>query len=315
MQLRYLLYSATVFVGGCAHNKSPAVALAQTPAAAAPTEEEKAQALRQELASAFDARFGQGPKAVQERAQGLRIEDYEVGQGVPARVGSELTLRFVGHLDDGTVFDQSVDGSGPAFRFALPQKPRVEGWGLGLRGMRAGGVRKIIVPSALAYGEQGDPADEDVPPIPPNSTLTYLVKMVSVKPPLAGPEPVTSFEGTVVGQAELSGGLRFEDYKIGSGEAAQSGDKARLYFRGFLKDGAMFSSKDGSAKPIEIVIGHEAVLEGWNKGIVGMKTGGLRKLVVPASMAFGDKGRGPVPPDAELTFMIQLVELIRLPKD
>lgn len=311
MQTRCFLYGSLALLSACAHRPAAQVSADRAPVPATPSKESIAEARRLEISEAFDPVFAKTPKLVDQSPNGLRIEDYQLGEGELAQVGSQLTLRFVGYLDDGTVFDQNADASMPPFRFALPQKPKVQGWGLGLRGMRAGGVRKIVVPPGLAYGEEGDPADEDVPAIPPNSTLTYLVKLMEVKPPLASPEPATSFEKKVLQRDARPGGLVAEDIKLGFGEAAQPGDKARFYFRGLLQDGTNVTAKDGRAKPMEIVIGDEKNIEGWNQGMVGMKVGGLRRLRVPAKLAFGDEGEGPIPPRANVIFLIQLVELIK----
>lgn len=310
MHVRNLFLGALILLAGCAHKSAPQTKSGQAPATLALSPEQARQRKHLELAVAFDPVFGQKAKASHEDPTGLRVEDFEVGAGQAAKVGSQLTLRFVGYLEDGTIFDQSTKDTGPAFRFILPERPIVEGWGLGLQGMRAGGVRKISVPPALAYGQEGDPADEDVPAIPPNSTLTYLVKMIQVEPPVAGPEAPSAFQGKVARSETMAGGLIVDDYRLGAGEGAKNGDRARLYFRGYLQDGKLFSAKDGSAKAMEVIVGDADMIEGWNKGIIGMKAGGLRKLTVPAEMAFGDKGEGPVPPGAKLTFMIQLVELI-----
>lgn len=187
MELRSCLYGVALLLAGCAHQPTSKVSPSSAPKLAAPSEETKSQRVAAKIALGFDPAFAHPPKNVDQREGGLRTEDFQVGTGVPAQVGSELTVRFVGYLEDGTVFDQNADPSQPPFRFALPERPRVQGWGLGLQGMRAGGVRKIVVPPALAYGAEGDPADDDVPAIPPNSTLTYLVKVIEVEPPLAGP--------------------------------------------------------------------------------------------------------------------------------
>jgi FKBP-type peptidyl-prolyl cis-trans isomerase len=96
------------------------------------------------------------------------------GSGRPAKDGDMLTTNYVGALySDGKVFDSSWRRSEP-FTFALGSKEVIEGWERGLRGMRVGGRRELIIPPALAYGRRGSP-----PKVPPNSTLVFVVDLLA----------------------------------------------------------------------------------------------------------------------------------------
>jgi FKBP-type peptidyl-prolyl cis-trans isomerase FkpA len=106
--------------------------------------------------------------------RGLIIEDTVIGQGAAASAGRNIVVHYAGWLADGTQFDSSKEKQDP-FEFTLGRKEVMDGWEEGLRGMKVGGTRKLTVPPALAYGEEG--AGDT---IPPNATLTFEVELLSV---------------------------------------------------------------------------------------------------------------------------------------
>jgi FKBP-type peptidyl-prolyl cis-trans isomerase len=107
-------------------------------------------------------------------ASGLTIEDTVIGKGAAATAGRDVTVHYAGWLADGTQFDSSREKEDP-FQFTLGKKEVMDGWEEGLKGMKVGGTRKLIVPPQLAYGEDG--AGDT---IPPNATLTFEVELLAV---------------------------------------------------------------------------------------------------------------------------------------
>ena len=107
-------------------------------------------------------------------ASGLVIEDTLVGQGAAASAGRDIVVHYAGWLADGTQFDSSREKQDP-FEFTLGKKEVIDGWEEGLRGMKVGGKRKLTVPPALGYGQDG--AGDT---IPPNETLTFEVELLAV---------------------------------------------------------------------------------------------------------------------------------------
>jgi hypothetical protein len=105
---------------------------------------------------------------------GLKIVDIVVGKGAVCPPDARVTVHYTGWLTDGTKFDSSVDRGEPA-TFGLNQV--VKGWGAGIPGMKIGGKRRLIIPSALGYGEQGTPGG----PIPPNATLIFDVELIAIR--------------------------------------------------------------------------------------------------------------------------------------
>lgn len=107
---------------------------------------------------------------------GLRYRDIECGDGAEAKPGMLVTVNYTGKLEDGTVFDTSLqEGRGP-FQFVLGAGQVIQGWDLGFTGMRAGGTRELVIPPELGYGEAGAP-----PSIPPNATLIFEVELLKVE--------------------------------------------------------------------------------------------------------------------------------------
>jgi peptidylprolyl isomerase len=113
------------------------------------------------------------------------------------------------------------------------------------------------------------------------------------------------------GEVTTSSGLRYVDEAAGSGEALQPGDFIRLNYTGALADGTQFGSSAESGQPVLFPVGIGAIIPGLDEGIVSMKVGGKRKLIIPPALAFGENGSGAViPPNATLIFDVEVVELL-----
>jgi FKBP-type peptidyl-prolyl cis-trans isomerase FkpA len=102
---------------------------------------------------------------------------------------------------------------------------------------------------------------------------------------------------------------------IGSGTEATSGTVVTVNYTGWLYDrtktdgkGIQFDSS-ANAGPFSFALGFGQVIAGWDRGVPGMKIGGIRRLVVPPSLAYGSARYGPIPPDATLVFDIELVDV------
>ena len=110
-----------------------------------------------------------------EVTEGLTYTETECGDGDEAAVGDTVSVHYTGMLEDGTEFDSSKGGD--PFQFTIGTTPVIEGWDLGIPGMRVGGKRELTIAPELAYGEAG--AGEL---IPPNATLIFEVELVGIVP-------------------------------------------------------------------------------------------------------------------------------------
>jgi FKBP-type peptidyl-prolyl cis-trans isomerase len=108
---------------------------------------------------------------------------------------------------------------------------------------------------------------------------------------------------------KLPSGLQYEEITVGTGPEAAKGKVIDCYYTGWLKNGTKFATNVGEGQPMSIRLGAGEVIKGWEDGIPGMKEGGKRKLLIPADMAYGPAGKGPIPPFSDLIFEIEIVKV------
>lgn len=115
--------------------------------------------------------------------------------------------------------------------------------------------------------------------------------------------------------APAASSFESEDLKLGSGEAIAPGREALVQYTGWLYEasaadhkGREFDSSRTSGQPFRFALGAGQVIKGWDRGVAGMKVGGMRRLIIPPELAYGDQGAGGViPPGATLLFEVELV--------
>lgn len=108
----------------------------------------------------------------------------------------------------------------------------------------------------------------------------------------------------------MSSGLTIEDISQGTGAVAARGHLVTLHFNGFLNQGDQFGSSYTDGQPIRFIIGKREVIAGLERGVIGMQVGGHRRLIVSPHLAYRGTGvAGRIPPDAALTFEIELLDV------
>ena len=217
---------------------------------------------------------------------GLKIENVLEGEGDLAVEGKEVAVHYTGWLEDGSKFDSSVDYNQP-FHFVLGRGKVIPGWDEGVAGMKVGGKRKLIIPPHLAYGAQG--AGGGV--IPPDATLSFDVELLEIF--AEDPE------------------VEIEDLLEGDGDVVKHGNKVSMHYTGWLTDGTQFDSSLARDMPFGFTLGRGMVIKGWDKGILGMKVGGKRKLTIPPRLGYGAQGAagGAIPPNSTLVFEVELLKI------
>ena len=101
--------------------------------------------------------------------------------------------------------------------------------------------------------------------------------------------------------------MRYTEVEAGAGVAARPGQEYTVHYTGWLTDGTKFDSSRDRNTPLKFIQGRRRVISGWDAGFEGMKVGGKRRLFIPYQMAYGEAGRGPIPPKAELIFDVELL--------
>jgi len=105
-------------------------------------------------------------------------------------------------------------------------------------------------------------------------------------------------------------GLQYEDMVAGSGASPSPGKKVTVHYTGWLTDGKKFDSSVDRNEPFVFQIGAGQVIPGWDEGVMTMKIGGKRKLIIPANLGYGAAGAGGViPPNATLVFEVILLDI------
>ncbi|HEY7779163.1 MAG TPA: FKBP-type peptidyl-prolyl cis-trans isomerase [Ktedonobacterales bacterium] len=125
--------------------------------------------------------------------------------------------------------------------------------------------------------------------------------------PAGGPAHIT---GTVVNANKQC--LQYVDSKVGTGAAVKAGDTVTVNYTGWLTNGTKFdSSLNPGRTPFQVVnVGQAQVIPGWNEGLIGMKVGGTRRLVIPGALGYGAAGSPPtIPPNATLVFDVSVVSI------
>ncbi len=226
---------------------------------------------------------------------GLSYVDSLVGTGDEVKSGDYVLAHYTGWLQvedektkkpvKGTKFDSSLDRGDP-IAFPVGSGFVIPGWDKGIMGMKIGGKRTLIIAPELAYGVEGRP-----PVIPANSTLVFDISLV---------------------------GLPKVDVQVqqeGTGAVAAPGDQIAVHYTGSLwKDGAVGEKFDSSldrGEPFRFTLGAGMVIPGWDAGLRGLKVGTKARLIIPSVLGYGKRGTpgGPIPPDADLVFDVELVEI------
>jgi FKBP-type peptidyl-prolyl cis-trans isomerase FkpA len=108
-------------------------------------------------------------------------------------------------------------------------------------------------------------------------------------------------------------GLQYIEITVGNGDVAKAGDQVSVHYTGWLQNpdgskGQKFDSSKDRGQPFQFALGQGQVIKGWDEGVEGMKVGGVRELIIPPALGYGQSGAGGViPPNATLIFEVELL--------
>jgi FKBP-type peptidyl-prolyl cis-trans isomerase len=172
----------------------------------------------------------------------------------------------------------------------------------------AGAVVGVVVLGglgALLYNQLPFFHTQAAAPHAPKCTTNAQTGLSGTPATAGGPPAVT---GKLVALDQC---LQYIDVKVGTGAAVKAGDKVTVQYTGWLENGTKFdSSADHPGQPFSFVVGQGRVIQGWDKGLVGMKVGGERRLIIPAALGYGAQGYPPtIPANATLIFDVTIVSI------
>ncbi len=147
---------------------------------------------------------------------------------------------------------------------------------------------------------------DSTPMVDPNAEAV----MVTVDSAAANPD--VALADAIIEASDSVGRVKkliVQDVAVGSGRIVREGDTVTLHYVGMVKDGKQFNNTYTTGTPYTFIVGTREVIEGWDRGVVGMQEGGQRILVIPASMAYKNRSVGPVPPNATLIFALELLSI------
>lgn len=219
------------------------------------------------------------------KSKDVKITDVVVGKGRGAEKGDTIWVQYKGTLADGTEFDANMSPQKDPFSFTLGQSMVIKGWDLGLLGMKVGGERKLHIPSDLAYGANGSGK------IPPNAELDFDIKLLGMVKP---------------GEDRI---IDITDIKKGSGaREVKLGDTISIQYVGTLLNGRVFDDSHPRGA-FTFTVGKAQTLTCIDKGVQGMKVGGVRQIVAPPLTAFIGRPSDNVPYNSEVVFKIELLKI------
>jgi len=129
-------------------------------------------------------------------------------------------------------------------------------------------------------------------------------------------EPLTSDDFAAALNVDLdamtqtASGLYWQDLEVGAGDEAVVGATIKVHYEGWLTNGTLFDTSRNTGSPFSFQLGSGFVIQGWEEGVVGMRVGGIRKLVIPPQLAYGASDRGAIPGNSTLVFDVELVEIV-----
>lgn len=142
--------------------------------------------------------------------------------------------------------------------------------------------------------------------------VVVLTAMSSVSVMAGQVQDGTKAKTSAAKTVTTASGLKYTDVKVGKGAAPVKGKQVKVHYTGTLENGKKFDSSVDRKEPFNFVIGVGQVIPGWDEGVMSMKVGGKRKLIIPSKLGYGARGAGSdIPPNATLLFDVELLDVAK----
>jgi len=253
---------------------------------------------------------------------GLYFLQQKKGHGPLPDTGDILKVKLrVAELNGKQLYSNQNTKASLQIEFGKPFDTR--GFMQGLSMMRKGAKARMLVPSPIgvgAYGMHGVDA---------YTTLEYEVELLDIIPYSTilkqRIEEQNSLSSNKLSSEELAklsnylkkngidqrmtSGIYYVENKKGSGKKAVHGSTVEVHYKLFDLDGNLWGTSHKNERPFKFVLGTGAVIKGWEVGIKLMREGGMATIIVPSNMAYGESGKGNIPPNTTLVFDLYLVSV------
>ena len=256
-----------------------------------------------------------GPEVVTLES-GLQFMDDSVGTGREAKANDLVSIHFKGWMvpkDTASELfsDWSIDQTknmlslgdskmrNQPIKFILNSGSFIKGTDEGIVGMKTGGVRTMIIPSKLAYGDAG------IGFIPPNTDLKVIVELLEVKDRIVA--EMWKVDSTLF--KNTASGLKYAIISNGDGPAVEAGKVVTVHYSGYLLDGTMFDSSVERDEPIQFVVGQGQVIPGWDEGMLLLKKGDKARFVIPPKLGYGEMVLEKIPVNSTLIFDTEVIDI------
>jgi FKBP-type peptidyl-prolyl cis-trans isomerase len=254
-------------------------------------------------------------------ASGLYYIEEMAGKGIKIDTGCQVTYNEKIAFLSGTVVFQK-----DSLQFIYGKQPELPGFLEGISKMTKGGKAHLILPSKLAFGEQGY---REILPFTP---LVYNLEVVDIKSKAVyekeqaelkakGQQKITNAKNTEsmdlqkylkdhnITVKPTASGLYYIEKVKGTGPQAAPGKQVSVHYTGTLLNGKKFDSSYDHNKPFEFTLGKGQVIKGWDEGIAMMKKGGKATLIIPSTIGYGSQDMGDIPPFSTLVFVVELIDV------
>jgi peptidylprolyl isomerase len=224
---------------------------------------------------------------------GLEYRDLVVGSGRSPVDEDIVQVHCTGWLQSGQVIESTIGGK--PIEFAVGSRVVIDGWDQGIRGMKVGGKRRLVIPPQLGYGSAGNPQLR----VPGGATLIYDIQLANVRS---------------LNWVTTASGLKYADLSVVAGPTPQNGQRCYVHYTGWLQsNGTKFDENQAPSEPLSFVIGQGNVIPGWDEGVATMTVGSKRRMIIPPDLAYGEAGKGSIPPNATLVFEVELLDVVPEP--
>lgn len=239
--------------------------------------------------------------------KGITVIDPTPGTGDATQERGPVMVDLSVWQESGELFFSTLQQARP-LRFMVGGDGRdaapLEGIDLAVRDMQVGGRRLAKLPPEVAFGDRGF-RDQ----IPPNATIVVQIDLVEAGAPRVPPKAAPWPSGPKQGLTTTDSGLQYVDLELGEGATPNEGEVVYAEYTGWLDDGKMFDSSYNRSEPFMFAIGRGMVIKAWDEALASMRPGGKRIIVAPPELAYGGAGKGDIPPNSTLTFLVELVRV------